>query len=136
MSKKKWLPVLAETDLLGNDFFLQVPSLDLRFKGSNASQHVCGHAFNKATLKAKNHALQCTSAGPYNANRLPFLELAPYVVLVLIWSVCTPSALRLAIKLLHARPLLAKALRKSIRLVDTIALLSSLYIPYCLSFGP
>ena len=61
--------------------------------------------------------------------RLPFLELAPYVVLVLIWWVFTPSALRLAIELRHARPRLVKALRKSIQLVDTIALLFSLSLP-------
>ena len=45
--------------------------------------------------------------------RLPFLELAPYVVLVLIWWVLTPSALWFAIELLHARPRLAKASTKS-----------------------
>ena len=52
--------------------------------------------------------------------RLPFLELAPYAVLVLTWWVFTPSALRLAIELLHARPRFANALRKSIRLVTPI----------------
>ena len=60
--------------------------------------------------------------------RLPFLELALYVDLVLTWWVFTPSALRLAIELLHARPRSAKALRKSIRLVDTIVLLFSLFL--------
>ena len=60
---------------------------------------------------------------------LTFLELAPYVVLVLTWWVFTPSAWRLATELQHARPRLAKALRKSIRLVDTIALLFSLSLP-------
>ena len=55
-------------------------------------------------------------------NRLIFLELAPYVVLVLTWWVFTPSALRLPIELQHARPRLAKAWRKSKRLVGTIAL--------------
>ena len=44
-------------------------------------------------------------------NLLTYLELALYVVLVLTWWVFTPSALRLAIELLHARPRLAKALR-------------------------
>ena len=62
-------------------------------------------------------------------NLLTFLELAPYVVLVLTWWVFTPSALRFAIELQHARPGLAKALRKSKRLVGTIALLFSLYLP-------
>ena len=60
---------------------------------------------------------------------LTFLELAPYVVLVLTWWVFTPSALRLAIQLQHARPRSAKALRKSKRLVATIVLLFSLYLP-------
>ena len=44
--------------------------------------------------------------------RLTFLELAPYVVLVLTWWVFTPSALRLAIGLQHARPRLAEVLKK------------------------
>ena len=62
--------------------------------------------------------------------RLPFLGLAPYVALVLIWWAFIPSALRLAIELLHAQPRLAEALRKSIRLVDTIALLFSLSLSH------
>ena len=37
------------------------------------------------------------------------LELAQYVVLVLTWWVFIPSALQLAISLLHARPRLLKA---------------------------
>ena len=61
--------------------------------------------------------------------RLPFLELAPNVVLVLTWWVFTPWALRLAIELQHARPHLAEALKRSIRLVDTIALLFWLFLP-------
>ena len=40
------------------------------------------------------------------------------------------SALRLTIELLHARPRLAKDLRKSKRLVGTIALQFSLYLPF------
>ena len=48
-----------------------------------------------------------------------FLGLAPYVALVLIW----------AIEMQHARPPLAKDCRKSIRLVDTIALLFALSLP-------
>ena len=60
--------------------------------------------------------------------RLPFLELDPYVVLVLIWWVFTPSALRLAIELRHARPRFVKALRNYIRLVDTIALPFSVFL--------
>ena len=57
--------------------------------------------------------------------RLTFLELAPFVALVLNRWVFTPSALQLAIELPHARPRLLKALRKSKRLVDIIALLLS-----------
>ena len=45
---------------------------------------------DKAALKAEAHALQCTTAGPYNAYLLTFLELALYVVLVLTWWVFTP----------------------------------------------
>ena len=52
-------------------------------------------------------------------SHLRFLGLAPFVALVLIWWAFIPSALRLAIELQHARPRLAKALRKSIRLMDT-----------------
>ena len=60
---------------------------------------------------------------------LTFLVLALYVVLVLTWWVFTPSALRLDIELLHARPRLTKASRQSQRLVGTIALLFSFYLP-------
>ena len=84
---------------------------------------------DKATLKAENHALQCTTAGPYHAYRLNFLELAPCVAMVLTLWASTPSALRLAIELLHARPHLAKSLTKSKRLVDTIAFLFSPSLP-------
>ena len=72
---------------------------------------------DKATLKTEK---QCPAV--YNCRtvqRKTFLELALYVVLVLTWWVFTPSALRLAIELLHVRPRLAKALRKSNRLVGT-----------------
>ena len=48
---------------------------------------------DKATLKAENHALQCTTAGPYNAIPSIFFELARCVALVLIWWSSTPSAL-------------------------------------------
>ena len=54
-----------------------------------------------------------------------FLGLAPFVALVLIWWAFIPSAWRLAIELQHARPRLAKDMRRSIWLVDTIALLFS-----------
>ena len=81
---------------------------------------------DKATLKAENHALQCTTAGPYHA--IPFNLLGN-------GSVCglgpdmvtsTPPASPLAIELQHVRPRLPKALRKFKRLVGTIALLFSL----------
>ena len=49
---------------------------------------------DKATLKAENHSLQCTTAGPVQRyNRLPFLGLAPCVVSALTWLVFIPSAL-------------------------------------------
>ena len=60
---------------------------------------------------------------------LNFFVLDLYAFLVLTWWVFTPSALRLVIELLHARPRLDKAWRKSIRLVGTIALLFSLSLP-------
>ena len=59
--------------------------------------------------------------------RLPFSELAPNVVLVLTRWAFTPWALRLAIELQHARPHFVEALKKSILLVDTIALLFSFF---------
>ena len=62
-------------------------------------------------------------------NRLIFLELALYEVLVLTCWVFTPSPLRLATELQHARPRLAKALTKSKMLVGTIALLFSVSHP-------
>ena len=61
--------------------------------------------------------------------RQHILGLAPFAVLVLTWWASTLSALRLAIELLHARPRFSKDLRKSIRLVDTIALQFSLSLP-------
>ena len=70
---------------------------------------------DKATLKTENHALECTTAGPYNAYLPIFLELALCVALVLTWWASTPSALRLAIELPHVRPRLDKASRKSKR---------------------
>ena len=63
--------------------------------------------------------------------RLPFLELALCVALVITWWASTLSALRLAIELLHVRPSLAKSLRKSKRFVGTVALLFS----FCLLCG-
>ena len=57
---------------------------------------------------------------------LHLLCLAPYVALALIWWAFTPSALRLAVGLQHAGPRLAEVLKRSVRLVDTIALLFSL----------
>ena len=79
---------------------------------------------DKASLKAETHALQCTTAGPYNAILSNLLGG--------VGSVCLGpcghplSALRLAIELLHVRPRLAKDLRKSQRLEGITALLFSL----------
>ena len=101
------------------------------------------------------HALQCTTAGPYNA--LPFTLLG-------FGSVCglSPELVGIHFISLAARhrvaacsTTLAEALRRSIRLVDTIALLfarspiwdKEFLVPsmanstadalwYCLSFGP
>ena len=68
--------------------------------------YVC--APDKATLKVENHALQCTTAGPYNAIPPNFLRLAPSVDLALIWWAFIPSASRLATGLQHAHPLTAE----------------------------
>ena len=87
---------------------------------------------DKATLKAENHALQCTTAGPVQRYTVyPSWSWLSVWSRVLTWWVFTPWALRLAIELLHVRPRLAKALRKSKRLVGTVALLFS----FCLLSG-
>ena len=57
---------------------------------------------------------------------LSFSGLAPFVALVLILWASIASASRLAIGLQHARPHLAEALKRSVRLMDTIALLFAL----------
>ena len=57
---------------------------------------------------------------------LSFSGLAPFVALVLILWASTAPASRLAIGLQHARPHLAEALKRSVRLMDTIALLFAL----------
>ena len=79
---------------------------------------------DKATLKAENHALQCTTAGPYNA--IPSNLLG--VGCVYGWWASTPSALRPAIELLHADPRFTEVLKKSVRHAGTIALLSLLFL--------
>ena len=85
---------------------------------------------DKATTKAENHALQCTTAGPYNAIPSKLLEVR---------SVCglghdlvgipfhQPGGP--AIGLQHAHPHFAEVLKKSVRYAGTIALLSLLYLP-------
>ena len=79
--------------------------------------------------RPRTMAFSCTTAGPYNAIPCNLLEvgsvcgLGPDLVVVF-----TPSALRLAIELLHARPRIVKALTKSKRLVGTIVLLFSLFL--------
>ena len=60
---------------------------------------------------------------------LNFLGLAPFVVMVLVWWVLTPSALRFATRLQHAHPLSAEVSKKSMRHAGTIALLSLLFLP-------
>ena len=49
---------------------------------------------DKATLKAEAHALQCTTAGPYNAISLVYSVWVPCVALVLIWLEFILSASR------------------------------------------
>ena len=85
------------------DFKIYVISV-LSFRGS-----VC--APDKATLKAKNHALQCTTEGPYNAIPSNLLGVGPVCGLGPDLVGFTPSALRIAIELQHARPRSAKDLR-------------------------
>ena len=73
---------------------------------------------DKATLKTENHALECTTAGPYNATPSNLLGVG---------SVCGLGPdLASTIELPHVRPRLDKASRKSKRPVGTIALLFSL----------
>ena len=93
----------------------------LSFTGS-----VC--APDKATLKAEGHALQCTTAGPYNAIPSNLIGVGSVCGLGPDLVASTPSTLRLAIELLHVRPHLDKALRKSKRLEGVIALLFSLFL--------
>ena len=78
---------------------------------------------DRATLTAKNHGLQCTTAGPYNAPLSNLLGVGSICGLCPNMCVLTLSALRRAIESQHDRPRLLKVLRKSIRLVDTIALI-------------
>ena len=73
--------------------------------------------------QAENHALQCTTAGPYNAISSTLLGVGSICGLVPDLVAFIPSAWLLAIELRHARPRLAKVLRRSTRLVGTIALL-------------
>ena len=61
---------------------------------------------------------------------LTFSELALYVALVQTLWASIPSASRLAIELQHTRPRLAEVLKRSVRLVDTIALLFLLSLPF------
>ena len=76
---------------------------------------------DKATIKAENHALQCTTAGPYNA--IPSKLLAVGSVcglgpdLVGIHSISLAAHYRVASCSSH----FAEALKKSVRQVGTIA---------------
>ena len=93
----------------------------LSFLGS-----VC--APDKATLKAENHALQCTTAGPYNAMPSNLLKvgsvcgLGPY--LVGIHSI----SLAARYELLHVRQRSDKALRTSRRLEGMTPLRLSIFL--------
>ena len=81
---------------------------------------------DKATLKAENHALQCTTAGPYNAVPSTLLGVGSICSLGPDLVPFIPPAWRPAVELQHARPRSAEDLRKSTWLVDTSALLFSL----------
>ena len=65
---------------------------------------------DKATLKAENHALQCTTAGPYNSIPSTLLGLVQFVVLVLTWWVFSPSALRPAYRVAGCSSTLSQGL--------------------------
>ena len=77
---------------------------------------------DKATLKAENHALQCTTAGPYNAIPSSLLQVGSICGLALIWLAFILSVWQLAIGLQQAHPLSAEVLKKSMRHAGTIAL--------------
>ena len=84
---------------------------------------------DKATLKAENNALQCTTAGPYNAILSTLLGVGSICGLgpdlVGIHSICLAARYRVA----AFSTTLCHDLRKSTRLVGTIALLFSLSLP-------
>ena len=84
---------------------------------------------DKATLKAENHALQCTTAGPYNAILSTLLGVGSICGLgpdlVGIRSISLAARYRVA----AFSTTLSHDLRKSTRLVGTIALLFSLSLP-------
>ena len=80
---------------------------------------------DSATLKAENHALQCTTAGPYNAITSGLLGVGSVCGLgpdlVGIHSISLAGLQR-------AHPH-AEVLKKSVRHAGTIGLLSLLYLP-------
>ena len=80
----------------------------------------------KATSRQRTMLFSVLQQDRTTLFHLRFLGLAPFVALVLIWWALIPSALRLAIDLQHAHPHFAEALKRSVRLVDTIAPLSLL----------
>ena len=84
---------------------------------------------DKATLKANNHALQCTTAGPYHA--IPSYLLGVGSICGLGPDLVGTSSISLSARYRVAAcsTTLTKAFRKIKRLVGTIALLFSLSLP-------
>ena len=84
---------------------------------------------DKTTLKAENHALQCTTAGPYNAITSRLLQAGSICGLgpdlVGIHSISLAARYRVA----ACSSTLREVWKKSVRHAGTIALLSLLYLP-------
>ena len=118
-----WRSILLPTALLNDFCKIKIYAISvLRFVGPYAHP-------TKRPSRPRSMPFSGPRQDRTTLYRPPFLELALYVVSVLTCSVFIPSALRLAIELLHARPRIAKALRKSIWLVDTVVLIFSLSLP-------
>ena len=75
---------------------------------------------DEATLKEETHAIQSTTADPYNAFLLTYIELVPCTALALIYLVSTLSALLPGKELPPPRAHSPTAWRKSKQLVDMI----------------
>ena len=84
---------------------------------------------DKATLKAENHALHCTTAGPYNAISSKLLEVGSVCGhgpdLVGIHSISLAARYRVA----ACSSTLRRGLEMSVRHAGTVALLSLLFLP-------